>query len=155
MVLVVVEVLLFVATEMITVVTLTRMVTITHVQVVVVEIVQGLGQALIRVVIRVHHLNRLRHGVIVETHHRLIHLLRIALRHGEVLRVAVHRVAVAVRQVVAEAAEEVHDKINKTLTIKIPLNVIFEGIFSFKVKGNDNFSCHISRKSVLFKILIH
>jgi hypothetical protein len=107
--------------------------------VVVVEVL-ALVQALIQVAVRVHLLNQLRRGAItvIQVHLQLIRHRVQVLAHllMEVRQVVAHRL-VEVRQevvVLAEAAEaEVHVKINKTLTSKIPSKRIFEGIFSFKV----------------------
>jgi hypothetical protein len=107
--------------------------------VVVVE-VQALVQALIQVVVRVHLLNQLRRGVItvIQVHLQLIRHQVQVLAHllMEVRQVAAHRL-VEVRQgavvLAVEVEAEVHDKINKTLTSKIPSKRTFEGIFSFKV----------------------
>jgi hypothetical protein len=107
--------------------------------VVVVEVL-ALVQALIQVVVRDHLLNQLRRGAItvIQVHLQLIRHQVQVLAHllMEVRQVAVHRLVEVRQEVVVLAVEveaEVHDKINKTLTSKIPSKRTFEGIFSFKV----------------------
>lgn len=107
---------------------------------IVVAIMQVLGQVLIQTVIQTHRLNKQRHGEII--------VIRVPLQRShhhhrmEVLHLAVHRRAEVVLQV-AEVEVEVQDKINKTLTIKIPLNSNLRGFFRLKYRGIVIFNCHI------------
>jgi hypothetical protein len=116
---------------------------------IVVAIMQGLGQALIQAVIQTHRLNRQRHGEII--------VIQVPLQHSPhqvvVLRMEVHHLAVhhRVEEVlqVAEVEVEGQDKINKTLTIKIPSHSNLRGFFRLKYRGIVIFNCHICRKILI------
>lgn len=108
------------------------------VQDVIMETVQVLGLLLRRVEIQIHRrLNKRHRGeiIVIRVHpQRFQRPQPTAHRHHlmAVHQVVVRRLAV-VHQVVVVEVEEVQDRINKTLTSKIPSNSTFEGIFSFKV----------------------
>jgi hypothetical protein len=106
---------------------------------IVVAIMQGLEQVLIQAVIQTHRLNKQRHGEIIVIRVRLQRSRHQVVGH---LMEAVHRRAEVVLQV-AEVEVEVQDKINKTLTIKIPLNSNLRGFFRLKYRGIVIFNCHI------------
>ena len=107
------------------------------------EVIQVLGQVLIQAVIQTHRLNKQRHGEIIVIRVRLQRSRHQVVGHlMEVLHLAVHRRAEVVLQV-AEVEVEVQDKINKTLTIKIPLNSNLRGFFRLKYRGIVIFNCHI------------
>jgi hypothetical protein len=99
-------------------------------------LMQVLGQALIQTEIQIHRRSKQRRGGIIVIQVRLQHLHHQIVVHR--LLTVVHQVVVLhlaeVRRAVAAVVEvEVQDKINKTLTSKIPSKRTFEGIFSFKV----------------------
>ena len=120
-------------TEVITVIQTQQMAIIILAQDVIMDIVVVvvLGQQQPRVEVQIHRLNKQRRGEITVIRVHLQRSLRQIVAHlhpMEVLHLA------EVRQVVvAEVEAEVQDKINKTLTSKIPSKRIFEGIFSFIV----------------------
>jgi hypothetical protein len=129
-----------VETEAIILIQTQQMAIIILVQDVIMDIVEVVvhGQQQLRVEIQTHRRNKQRRGGIIVIRVHLQHFQRhqpIVHRHHlmAVHQAVVHLLA-EVRQVVAEVVEvEVQDKINKTLTSKIPSKRTFEGIFSFKV----------------------
>jgi hypothetical protein len=111
----------------------------------IVVVIQVLGQVHIQAVTQTHRRNKQPRGGIIVIRVRLQ-----LLRHPtvvqrllmEVLHLAVHR---QVEVHLAGVEVEGQDKINKTLTIKIPSNSNLRGFFRLKYRGIVIFNCHICR----------